>query len=401
MRAHQGVARHDANDGERNRRHDDQRREVAAKLRHHQQVNQDQADRVGSTHVAECVIGNLQLAIPLDGVLAVRVSGLVNPVFAQITRAGQGRVFEFAANGKEAVQRRVQLARHVTKHIAHALQVFGKQGLVDGAAHHLHQFRQGHHLAVGCAKGQGQQGVHAHLRSLWQLQAYRYRVFGLAIVQVSHIGARECHGRTLRNDRHRNAQRLGPLTAHAQVGTRGVFFERGVDAYDVWRVGKCFRHACGQGLAPGFIGAVDLGHQRRHHRRAGRHFHHFDAGLVFLANFFQRWAQALGNGVALLAAVFFVHQVHLQVALLGLGPEVILAHQPIEGDGRGRACVGLQVENFGLLGQKSAQLVERGGGVFQRRACGHFHHHLKLTLVVKRQHLQDHPLHQHQAHRER
>ncbi len=104
--------------------------------------------------------------------------------------------------------------------------------------------------------------------------------------------------------------------------------------------------------------------------------------------------------MAFFAAVLLVHQVHLQIALVGLATEIVLAHQAVEGDGRGGTRIGLQVEHLGLLGQKRAQLVQRGRGVFQRRACGHFHHHLELALVVKRQHLHDDPLHQRQADRQ-
>ena len=74
---------HHADDGQRNRRHDDQRRQVRAELRDHQDVHQHQTDRVGQPHVAESLIGDLPFAIPFQRELAVRVGRLADEVFAQ------------------------------------------------------------------------------------------------------------------------------------------------------------------------------------------------------------------------------------------------------------------------------------------------------------------------------
>ena len=72
-------------DGEWDGCHDDERRDVAFELRHHQQVNQDQPHAIGGAHVAEGFVGDLRFAIPLDRVLAVGVGGLVNPILGQLT----------------------------------------------------------------------------------------------------------------------------------------------------------------------------------------------------------------------------------------------------------------------------------------------------------------------------
>jgi multidrug efflux pump subunit AcrB len=83
LRAQQRMARHHPDDGQGDRRHDDQRREVRAELRHHQQVDEDQADRIGGTHVAEGLVGDLPLAVPLDGVVAPGVVRLADEVLTQ------------------------------------------------------------------------------------------------------------------------------------------------------------------------------------------------------------------------------------------------------------------------------------------------------------------------------
>lgn len=73
---------------------------------------------------------------------------------------------------------------------------------------------------------------------------------------------------------------------------------------------------------------------------------------------------ALGNGVALFAAVGGVGQVDLQVTTLGIASQVVLAHQTVESDGAGGASVTLDVGHFGLQGQPSAHVLQRRCGTF-------------------------------------
>ena len=52
---------------ERDRRHDDDRRQERLKLRDDQQINQHQRRREGETHIPKRFIGNVPLAVPLHG----------------------------------------------------------------------------------------------------------------------------------------------------------------------------------------------------------------------------------------------------------------------------------------------------------------------------------------------
>ena len=70
----------------------------------------------------------------------------------------------------------------------------------------------------------------------------------------------------------------------------------------------------------------------------------------------ERRTQALRDRVALLAAVVLVDEVDLQIALLGVGAQVVLTHQPVEGD---RACgpgIALQVAHLRLLRKKADRI---------------------------------------------
>ena len=142
--------------------------------------------------------------------------------------------------------------------------------------------------------------------------------------------------------------------------------------------------------AAGGVGAVDLGDDRRQHRRAGRHFDDLDVGAEALADLLQRRPHAGGDGVALLAAVVLVDQVDLQVADLAAAAQVVLAHQAVEVDRRGGAGIGLVVGHLGHRRQVRAEFVQHRGGLLHRRAGRHVDDDLELRLVVERQHLQQH-----------
>lgn len=124
--------------------------------------------------------------------------------------------------------------------------------------------------------------------------------------------------------------RTRPATPHSDEGARCVAHKGGVDAHYVGTARERSRDPCGQLLPAGLVGAIHLGHERAHHWRARRHLHHLDTGAMALADRLQLGAHALGDGVALFVAVLPVHQVHLQVTRLGIGPKVVLPDQAIE-----------------------------------------------------------------------
>ena len=98
---------HYPDDRERDRRHDDQRHQIAAELGHDQHINQHQTHRVGSPHVAEGLVGDLPFTIPLDGVGRVGIVRLMDEPLIQRTgqaRPHQWHVLEPAADVEHAVE---------------------------------------------------------------------------------------------------------------------------------------------------------------------------------------------------------------------------------------------------------------------------------------------------------
>jgi len=70
-----------------------------------------------------------------------------------------------------------------------------------------------------------------------------------------------------------------------------------------------------------------------------------------------------------------------------------MADEAVEVDRRRRARVGLEVGDLGHRGNVGGELGQHRRGALDRRARGHVDDHLELALVVERQHLQHHELH--------
>jgi hypothetical protein len=90
------------------------------------------------------------------------------------------------------------------------------------------------------------------------LQAHRHGKFGVAVVQVGGVCARDGGVHRLGNGLHRNAQGFGALTVDTQKQARCGFFQGGVYAHDVRRFAKGLGHALGQFGPAGGVGAVNF-----------------------------------------------------------------------------------------------------------------------------------------------
>ena len=240
-------------------------------------------------------------------------------------------------------------ASHITHDITQRQQVFGEQWFLNHFGFDFDQLRQRHQLTIGCAHGHGQHVLQTNLRLKGQLQAHWHGHFAAVIAHVSGIDALQAALHSSRNGTDRNAQCFGTLGAHLQPLPGCIGFERRVNTHNAGGFGKGLGHIGGQGLTTRFIGAIDFGHQRAHDRWARWHFDHFDVGTVCDCYFFQSRAQALSYGMALFRALVLVDQVNLQVTLLGIGAQIVLTHQAIEGDGTGGARIRLHIQDFFLL----------------------------------------------------
>ncbi len=393
------MARHHADDSERDRRHDDERREIALELRHHQDVDQHQSEGIGEAHVAESLVGHLPFAVPLQAEADIGVGGLADEIFGQRAALFKRHVLQVAAHAEQAVQRRIQHAAGVAEHEHDGQQILVVDGLFARARHHFHQLGQRHQIAVAAAHGQLQQFADFAL-SLWrQRDAHRDFVLGAAAVDGGDVLAGQPHLHRLDDVLLRHACQGRLVLQHAQHEALGVVLHCVVDRHDAIGLLEHRAHLLGDCHLGVVIGAVDFGDDGRHHRRTGRHFDHLDVGAVLLRDGFDGGTERLRDVMALAVAFVLVDQIDLQVAHLGAGAQVILPHQAVEVDRRRGAGVGLVVGDLGRGGNGRAHFREHLGGLFQRRADRQVDDDLEFRLVVERQHFHDDQLHHRQRDR--
>ena len=222
-----------------------------------------------------------------------------------------------------------------------------------------------------------------------QLQQRRSRVFA-AVMQVGDSFARQTGAQRAHNGLLRHAQHRSLAAVHQQHDARRAGDAAVVHIDHVAGFLENGAHRLGHGAAAVGVGAVDFGHDGREHRRAWRHFHHFHIGAMAQANFLQPGPDPGGDGMALVAALVLVHQVHLDVADFAAGAQVILAHQAVEVDRGCRAGIRLVVGHFRYAGQVGAEFMQHGGSFLDWRAGRHIDNDLELGLVVEGQHFEQH-----------
>ena len=94
---------------------------------------------------------------------------------------------------------------------------------------------------------------------------------------------------------------------------------------------QCFE-ASSQQLLLLVVGPVDLGDDRRHHRRARRHFGDLDRRSELASDGSQFIAYAAGNFVAGTFAAVLVDEIDLDIAGIAVAAQVVLPHQAVEVD---------------------------------------------------------------------
>ncbi len=140
------------------------------------------------------------------------------------------------------------------------------------------------------------------------------------------------------------------------------------------------------------IGTIDLGQQRRQHRRAGRHLDHARHRPGRQRDGLHARAQGERDLVAGAVAVGLGRQVEMQFAELGRLANIVVPHQAVEVERRRRAGIGLDRAHFRHFARGVGDRKQRALGVFQRGAFRQVDHHRHFRLVVERQQLDRHAL---------
>ncbi len=392
MGTEQGVAGHHADHRERNRRHDDQGHDIAAELRHHQQIDQHDPGGIGQAHVAEGLIGDLPFAVPLDGVTLgghrlsdeALLHGL--PLEAGIT--------QLTNQIEHAVQRAVEGAGLIGGDVDDRCKILVVDGTLPRQALDPDQLGQRNQTTVCGAYPQRQQMLQTGLIAGRQAQANRHGVLGSAITQIVGIVTGDRPAERLCDPRLIDTEPGRPIAIDHQPLAAGLGrLDRSVDINDAVGVLEAFGQPRCQPAGLGIVRSVDLGNQWRQHRWARRHLHYLDRSSVAGGHVGQPRSHRTGDVVALATAIVAIDQIDLDIADMAALALIVLTHQSVEIDRRGSPDIALVVTHFRHRCQHGSQFQQHGIGLLQRAALGHVQHHLKLRLVVERQHLQHHPLH--------
>src|SRR5687768_10996376 len=118
-------------------------------------------------------------------------------------------------------------------------------------------------------------------------------------------------------------------------------------------------------------------------------------------NLLNRRTNSFGYLMTLSLPIAFWNEVYLNVGDVGTAPQKIMADQTVEVIGRGGADIHLIIGHFRNTAHIVRNLTRHRGGLFERRAFGHINNHLKLALVIERQHLYTHELQSHQTERQK
>ncbi len=89
------------------------------------------------------------------------------------------------------------------------------------------------------------------------------------------------------------------------------------------------------------LGSIDLSDQRLQYGRPRRDFGNLDVRSEFLRHRRYRVADAFSDVVTLKVALFFAHEIDLDVSLVGRAAQIVVTHEAVEVVGRCGAGVGL------------------------------------------------------------
>ena len=267
------------------------------------------------------------------------------------------------------------------------MQVLVVDALVFDGLLDLHQLAERHQAAGAAGHFQILDAVQVGAAGAVQADHQRHIfLVGIDVQQSGRIpGGGHLHG--ARDIVFGDAVERGLLFVHQQAVLRLVVLHVPVHIHHAIGALPQIANLSGDADAALLRRPVDLGHQRLQHGRTGRHLGHLDARAKAIGDGQQALAHLLGDLVALQFAIVLAEQVHLDIGDVRSAAQIVMAHQAVEVERRGRAHVGLEIDHFRLVQRRRGERAGDARGFFERGAVGHVHDHLKLALVVEGQHL--------------
>ena len=222
------------------------------------------------------------------------------------------------ARGEQAVERAIEAAGLVADHVHHRQQVLVVDRLIALGGRHARELER-HELALRVSHAELQEFGELAVPLGRQRDAHGHLVLRHAVVQRRDVHAGEAHAHGVDDVAARHRDERGLRLVDLELQARRGIFDAVVDADDVGRGGERRAHLARDAAAAGFVGAVDLGHYRREHRRPGRNLDHLHARVPAAGDLLQARPHRLRDLVALAVALLLAFQVHLQIARLRSG----------------------------------------------------------------------------------
>ena len=137
---------------------------------------------------------------------------------------------------------------------------------------------------------------------------------------------------------------------------------------------------------------VHFRNQRFQHWRPRRHLGDLYARAEWGPQLHQLGSKPACDFVALRLAIVAGRKVDLNIGLIRLMSQEIVADQAIKVVGTRCSRVDLIVGDFRLLLKIVSQCLCNSGGLFEGRSVGHINHDLEFALVIEGKHFHAHPL---------
>ena len=345
----QPVARDDADQGQRDRSHDDGRQAEVAEFHHHQHVDQDDRGSEGHAHVAEGLVGDRPFTGPLEGGLIVcfRRTG---PGRLQLDAIRSRVVLEVVLDIHHAVDGRAEATGSLASDIFNGTQILVIDHRLLHASIEIAKLAQRNGIAILAGDGDFLQPWQIRPGFVGHLDDNEGRLELVAALHIAEYEIAEGHAQGAVDGIHRYAPAHGLLAVHFEAPDLVGLGHQRIDIGDVGRAHEHLLEIACHLATDIVVGAIHLGNDGLQHRRSGRHLDYLDTDIVSSFEHLQQLApHILGDLVTAALALALVHQLHLDVGFPGLLPQVVMPYKTVEIERRSGADIGLQGGDFGHL----------------------------------------------------
>ena len=300
---------------------------------------------------------------------------------------------------EDGVDRGIESPGDLTVDVGHRLQVLVVAVAFALAVDHGRHLGQRDHAAVASVDRQLQEVIDVSPLGAFEAEYDGYRVATGGHVGETGVGAVESDPQGAHDLFRGDAGSHSLLTVYVHLDPWAGRLDLPVDINDTVGGGEDLLHLARDLETALEGGSVDLRDQGREHGRSGRDFRHLDVHTGGQRDRLQHLAHPVGKGVRLVRAFVLVDEVDLDVGLVGVRTEEVMANQPVEIEGGGGADVDLEVGHLGHGAESARYFSGHRVCLLEREPLGGVDHNLQLRLVVVGEHFDGGEAHGNGSHR--